>query len=157
MLVKGAPGVYRSWSSIATLYAAVSSAKGAMWPSLCPCTVINPILLTNFHQQPEISQQSYCFFSTFVGCWWFWGQICQDHLPFARTEIDHGAWLTANTMDLAIICQLWTHRIAGIILDMGLANEKRRCNVTSSLIGWVRTLNLMISVTTLKLLSPREY
>ena len=31
--------------------------------------------------------------------------------------------------------------IAGIILCMGSANEKRRYNVTASLIGWVYTQN----------------
>ena len=39
--------------------------------------------------------------------------------------------------------QWWSSfgHISGVILGMGLANERRRYNVTSSLIGWPHTQN----------------
>ena len=38
-------------------------------------------------------------------------------------------------------CCWWCHDIAGIILGMGLASERWRYNVMSSLIGWAHTQN----------------
>ena len=41
---------------------------------------------------------------------------------------------------MGVICNDFT-RTSGIILGMGLANEKWRYNVTSPRIGWAHTLN----------------
>ena len=76
--------------------------------------------------------------------------LCYSHGPAVTWGLAEWLWRTGHTCcwgqcvyDVTVMCQqyLCLYRLAGIILGMGWTNERRRYNVTPSLIGPAHTQN----------------